>query len=62
MAVVVRHSGGQLSESEVLDWCRGRMAGFKRPQSVLFIDDADMPRTATGKILHRLLRDRALNG
>ncbi len=60
MAVVVRHSGGQLSESEVLDWCRGRMAGFKRPQSVLFIDDADMPRTATGKILHRLLRDRAL--
>ena len=57
-AVVVVHSGQQLTENEVLDWCRGRMAGFKRPQSVLFLADADMPRNATGKLLHRALRDR----
>ncbi len=42
----------------MLDWCRERMAGYKRPQQVLFVDEADMPRTATGKILHRVLRDR----
>lgn len=57
-AVVVPHAGAELSEAEVLDWCRGRMAGFKRPQSVRFVGEADMPRTATGKILHRVLRER----
>jgi acyl-coenzyme A synthetase/AMP-(fatty) acid ligase len=34
------------------------MAGYKRPQSVAFVDDAAMPRTATGKNLHRVLRDQ----
>ena len=57
-AVVVLHSGANLSEGDVLAWCRGRMASFKRPQSVSFLDDAQMPRNATGKLLHRVLRDR----
>ena len=34
------------------------MAGYKRPKKVIFIKDEDMPRTATGKILHRILRER----
>jgi fatty-acyl-CoA synthase len=34
------------------------MAGYKRPRSVAFVADADIPRTATGKILHRVLRER----
>ena len=33
-----------------------RIAGYKRPRSVSFIGDDEMPRTATGKIQHRLLR------
>jgi acyl-CoA synthetase (AMP-forming)/AMP-acid ligase II len=57
-AVVVLHEQAHMSESELLNWCKGRMAGYKRPQSVKFIADNDMPRTATGKILHRTLRDR----
>ena len=57
-AVVVLHGGAEATESELLDWCRGRIAGYKRPQSVRFVADADMPRTTTGKILHRTLRDR----
>ena len=57
-AVVVLHQQAQATEAELLDWCRGRIAGYKRPQSVRFVTDAEMPRTATGKILHRLLRDR----
>ena len=57
-AVVVLHQEAEATEAELLDWCRGRIAGFKRPQSVRFVADAEMPRTATGKILHRLLRDR----
>jgi acyl-CoA synthetase (AMP-forming)/AMP-acid ligase II len=59
-AVVVLHDGQTASEQEILDWCRNRMAGFKRPQRIVFIDDADMPRTATSKIQHRLLRERLL--
>ena len=46
------------SEPDLLDWCRSRMAGFKRPQAFSFMAEAEMPRTATGKILHRVLRDR----
>ncbi|MFO1272714.1 MAG: AMP-binding protein [Rubrivivax sp.] len=57
-AVVVLHEGQQATEAELVDWCRGRIAGYKRPQSVHFVAEAQMPRTATGKILHRVLRDR----
>ena len=57
-AVIVLHAGQQATATQMLDWCRSRMAGYKRPQSVVFIADHDMPRTATGKILHRVLRDR----
>ena len=57
-AVVVLHQGVQATEAELVDWCRGRIAGYKRPRSIRFVADAEMPRTATGKILHRALRDR----
>jgi acyl-CoA synthetase (AMP-forming)/AMP-acid ligase II len=58
LAVVVLHEGQPAGEAELLDWCRSRMAGFKRPQSIRFVADHEMPRTATGKILHRVLRDQ----
>jgi fatty-acyl-CoA synthase len=57
-AVVILHPGEATTEAEVIDWCRGRIAGYKRPRSVAFIAEAEMPRTATGKILHRTLRER----
>jgi acyl-CoA synthetase (AMP-forming)/AMP-acid ligase II len=57
-AVIIPHEGQTLAEDEVLDWTRNRIAGYKRPRSVSFIRDEEMPRTATGKILHRVLRER----
>lgn len=48
----------QADEAEMLDWCSGRTACYKRSQSVRFVADAQMPRTATGKIVRRVLRDR----
>ena len=60
-AVVILHDSQQASEAELIEWCRSRVAGYKRPRSVAFIAEADMPRTATGKIQHRLLRDRHLS-
>ncbi len=57
-AVVVLHAGQQADAEEIKAWCQGRLAGYKRPQSVSFVADEAMPRTATGKILHRVLRER----
>ncbi len=59
-AVVVLHAGSGVVESELVAWCRDRIAGYKRPRSVAFVRDDEMPRTATGKILHRVLRARYL--
>lgn len=56
VAVVIPKAA--LSEKDILDWCRDRLAGYKRPKEVVFIEPDDMPRTATGKILHRILRER----
>ena len=58
-AVIVVHDGAAVAETEILDWCKERLAGYKRPRSIAFISEPEMPRTATGKILHRVLRERA---
>jgi fatty-acyl-CoA synthase len=55
-AVIIARDGKEVTETEILDWCKTRIAGYKRPRSISFITEADMPRTATGKILHRVLR------
>lgn len=60
-AVVVLHQDQGVSESEILDWCKNRIAGYKRPKSISFIAEDEMPRTATGKLLHRVLRSRYAN-
>lgn len=58
LAAVVLHDGQSADAEEMQAWCRERLAGFKCPRSVVFIPDSEMPRTATGKILHRMLRQR----
>lgn len=45
-------------EEEISEYCKGKMAGFKRPKSMHFIAQEEMPRTGSGKILHRALRIR----
>jgi acyl-CoA synthetase (AMP-forming)/AMP-acid ligase II len=60
-AVVVLHEPATPTkelQAELLVWCKERLAGYKRPRSITFMADADMPRTATGKILHRTLREK----
>ncbi|UCF94960.1 MAG: AMP-binding protein, partial [Desulfobacterales bacterium] len=53
-AVVTLKEGQVITEEEILDYCKEHLAGYKRPRSVDFV--ADYPRTATGKILKRILR------
>jgi len=55
-AIVVLKPGGQASEAELIEFCRRRLAHFKCPKRVEFIDA--LPRTATGKIQKNLLREK----
>ncbi|MBI4318495.1 MAG: AMP-binding protein [Chloroflexi bacterium] len=43
---------------QIIDHCQSKIASYKKPKTIQFIPDAAMPRTATGKILHRDLRER----
>jgi acyl-CoA synthetase (AMP-forming)/AMP-acid ligase II len=47
-----------IKEQDIIDCCKAGLAGYKRPKEVIFIDPDDMPRTPTGKILHRKLREK----
>jgi len=60
-AVVVLHEGEHATEADIRQWCREHLAGFKCPSRVSFIADQEMPRTATGKILHRTLKNHFAN-
>jgi len=48
---------GKVVEEEIAQWCRAEMAVYKAPRQVRFIDA--LPKTASGKILKRVLRDQA---
>jgi acyl-CoA synthetase (AMP-forming)/AMP-acid ligase II len=61
-AVVVARPGRQPTVAALMEHARSRLAGYKCPRGVVFIRDEEMPRTATGKILHRVLRDRYAAG
>jgi acyl-CoA synthetase (AMP-forming)/AMP-acid ligase II len=54
-AIVVLKPGERATEEEIMEHCRSRLAGFKRPRSVLFVDT--LPRSAMGKVLRKKLRE-----
>jgi fatty-acyl-CoA synthase len=56
-AVIVLAADSTLEESTIIDHCRERLAAFKVPRSVHYVDE--LPRNATGKILKRELREQA---
>jgi len=56
MAVIVAQSGGNLDEKSVIEYCDGKMARYKIPKKVMFIES--LPLTPTGKVQKRMLRQR----
>lgn len=54
LALVVRVAGAGLTEPDLIAYCRQRLAGFKCPTSVQWLDD--LPRNPSGKILKKELR------
>jgi fatty-acyl-CoA synthase len=59
-AVIVLREGASQDEPGLHEWCKTRVAGYKRPRSFSFMRDEEMPRTATGKNLHRKLKTMIL--
>ncbi|HXM55955.1 MAG TPA: AMP-binding protein [Candidatus Dormibacteraeota bacterium] len=54
-AVVALQPGAEATEQELVDWCRGRLADYKRPRSVDFV--TELPRDQAGKLLKRKIRE-----
>jgi acyl-CoA synthetase (AMP-forming)/AMP-acid ligase II len=54
-AIVVIKKGENVGADEIMAYCRSRLAGFKRPRSVVFIDS--LPRNPMGKVLKKELRE-----
>ncbi len=55
LAIVVKKDAS-LSERDVLDHCNGKLARYKLPKSIRFVEE--IPRNPAGKILKRVLRER----
>ena len=59
-AVVVTKRGQTLTEEEIIEFCKGKMAGYKRPRRARIVDG--LPRTSTGKVKKVDLREMAKQG
>jgi acyl-CoA synthetase (AMP-forming)/AMP-acid ligase II len=56
VALVILSQADGITETEVIEYCRSRLAGYKVPRQVHFVDD--FPRTAIGKVQKAQLRAR----
>jgi len=56
VAVVQKRPGADLTDAELIAFCKDHLASYKKPKQVFFVDE--LPRNAAGKILKRELRDR----
>ena len=59
-ALVALKDGAEATEESIIETCRRRIAHFKCPTSVEFIDE--LPRNASGKVLKRVLREKYWQG
>jgi fatty-acyl-CoA synthase len=53
--VVLKNAAKRTSSKDIIDWARERMAAFKVPRTVEFVEE--LPKTSTGKILWRKLQE-----
>jgi long-chain acyl-CoA synthetase len=54
-AVVQLRPGASVTREELIAFCGERLAGYKKPRSVDFVDE--LPRDAAGKLLKRKIRE-----
>jgi fatty-acyl-CoA synthase len=57
VAIIVRSPGSEVTAEDIIALCKDKLARFKVPKRVLFLDRAELPTTPTGKIQkYRLAR------
>jgi acyl-CoA synthetase (AMP-forming)/AMP-acid ligase II len=54
--VVLKPGAEQPPEAEIIEFCRQRLSSYKKPESVVFVDE--LPRNPMGKVLKRVLREQ----
>ena len=54
--VTLKPDAGEVSEADIVAWCRANLAHYKAPRSVVF---GALPKTSTGKIQKYALREQA---
>ena len=59
-AAIVLKEGARATEANIIAFCKTKLASFKKPKQVFFLDT--LVRTASGKIKRSDLRDRYSNG
>jgi acyl-CoA synthetase (AMP-forming)/AMP-acid ligase II len=59
-AVVVLRAGAEVSGGDIMDFCRGRLADFKRPRSVDFVPQ--LPKNGNGKLSRKDVREHYWRG
>jgi long-chain acyl-CoA synthetase len=55
VAFIVLHKDSQASDGEIIGYCKGKLANYKIPRLIEF--RADLPKTPTGKVLKRKLKE-----
>lgn len=55
-AYVIKQQGADVTENELVKFCKERLSHYKVPRSIEFVDS--LPISATGKILRRVLRQK----
>jgi fatty-acyl-CoA synthase len=58
-AFVAKRAGAEVTQEEIIQFCRERIAHFKCPQ---YIEFGELPKTATGKIQKFMLREKEWQG
>lgn len=55
-AVIIKKEGSNLTEEDVIDFCKQHLASYKKPREVRFVDE--IPRTPSGKVQKYILRNQ----
>jgi len=55
-AIVVPKKGERPDDQEIMEYCRHRLASFKKPEAVVYVEE--LPRNPMGKVLKRVLREQ----
>jgi len=59
-AIIALKSGHEATEEEIIEFCKDKLASYKKPKTVEFMDK--LPKTGSGKIYKTALRDKYWKG